>query len=74
MAIYLQDIVDINLNGGMIHRNFKSVAIGSGDQNANRFGMRVHRDGVPEDLKQECRERLPDELREVLDSFVGSLR
>lgn len=50
MAIYLQDIVDINLNGGMIHRNFKSVAIGSGDQNANRFGMRVHRDGVPEDL------------------------
>ena len=50
MAIYLQDIVDINLNGGMIHRNFKSVAIGSGDQNANRFGMRVYRDGVPEDL------------------------
>ena len=50
MAIYLQDIVDINLNGGMIHRNFKSVAIGSGDENANQFGMRVHRDGVPEDL------------------------
>ena len=50
MAIYLQDIVDINLNGGMIHRNFKSVSIGTGDKNANRFGMRVNRDGVPVDL------------------------
>ena len=25
--------------------------------------------GVPEDLKQECRKRLPEELREVLDRF-----
>ena len=25
--------------------------------------------GVPEDLKQECRNRLPDELREVLEWF-----
>ena len=25
--------------------------------------------GVPEDLKQECRNRLPEELREVLDRF-----
>ena len=25
--------------------------------------------GVPDDLKQECRNRLPEELREVLDRF-----
>ena len=50
MAIYHEDIADINLNGGSLHRSFKTVSIGSGDQNANRFGMRVHRDGEPVDL------------------------
>ena len=25
--------------------------------------------GVPEELKQECRNRLPDELRKILDRF-----
>lgn len=29
--------------------------------------------GVPEELKQECKDRLPDDLCEVLDSFVGAL-
>lgn len=30
--------------------------------------------GVPDELKQECRDRLPEELRSVLDSFNQYLR
>lgn len=50
MALYHEDIAEINLNGGSLHRSFKSVSIGTGDKNANRFGMKVFRDGVPVDL------------------------
>ena len=52
MAIFHEDIVDINLNGGSFHRSFKPTSIGTGDKNANRFGMRVFRDGMPEDLDE----------------------
>ena len=27
--------------------------------------------GVPEELKEECRERLPEDMRKVLDRFAG---
>ena len=50
MAIYMNDIVDINLESGSIHRSFLNHTIGSGDTNANRFGVRTFRNGVAEDL------------------------
>lgn len=46
MAIYKQDIVDVELNSGTIHRSFLNHSIGSGDTAANRFGIRVLRAGV----------------------------
>ena len=50
MAFYKQDIVDINLNTGNIHRSFLSHAIGYKNDDADRFGIRTFRDGVPQDL------------------------
>ena len=50
MAIYKQDIVDIDLNKGMVYRDFCNHTIGSGDKDADRFGMRIFRDGVAESL------------------------
>lgn len=46
MAIYHEDIVDIELESGNIHRSFAKHSIGSGDAAANRFGVRVLRAGV----------------------------
>ena len=46
MAIYHEDIVNIDLENGMIHRSFLNHTIGSGDAAANRFGIRVFRAGV----------------------------
>ena len=50
MAIYKTDMVDIELENGNIFRSFLTHTIGSGDNNANRFGVRVFRKGVPVDL------------------------
>ena len=50
MAHYKSDLVDINLNTGNIHRSFLSHAIGQKDDDADRFGIRAYRDGVPVDL------------------------
>lgn len=50
MAIYHQDIADIELNSGSLHRSFLGHSIGLGDAAANRFGVRVFRDGVAETL------------------------
>jgi len=50
MAIYHQDIADIELNSGSLHRSFLGHSIGMGDAAANRFGVRVFRDGVAETL------------------------
>ena len=47
MAVYKQDIIDINLNSGNIYRSFLNHAIGFGDNAADHFGVRVFRDGVP---------------------------
>lgn len=54
MAIYKSDIVDINLESGSIHRSFLSHTIGSGDDDANRFGVRAFRNGTPESLSGIC--------------------
>ena len=50
MAIYHEDIVSIDLESGTIHRSFLAHTIGKADVDANRFGIRAFRGGVPVDL------------------------
>ena len=50
MANYREDIVDIELTGGSLHRSFCNRAIGAGDEDANRFGIRLFRNGQPENV------------------------
>lgn len=50
MAIYKEDIVDVELSTGVIHRAMLAKTIGYADANADRFGVRVFRDGEPVDL------------------------
>ena len=52
MAIYKEDIVDVELTTGTIHRSFINKAIGKGDMMENRFGVRLFRDGEPVNLNQ----------------------
>lgn len=47
MDIYHSDIVDIDLNNGTIHRSFVQRIVGNGDVFANRFGVRIYRNGQP---------------------------
>ena len=50
MAIYHSDIADIDLNRGGLHRIRLMRTIGRDDEAANRFGVRVFRDGAEESL------------------------
>lgn len=50
MAVYKRDLANIELESGTIFRSFMGNTIGSGDNNANRFGVRVFRNGQPVDL------------------------
>ena len=50
MAIWKSDMVDVELNGGGIHRTHLNHTIGKSDDDANRFGVRVKRNGAAEDL------------------------
>ena len=50
MALHHEDIVDIELESGSVHRSFLNHSIGSGDSAANRFGVRLFRGGEPEDI------------------------
>lgn len=43
--IYRVDLVDVDLNGGSIHRSYRETRLGAGDALANRFGVRLFRDG-----------------------------
>ena len=54
MANYREDIVNIELMGGNIHRAFMQKSIGAGDKLANRFGVRVFRNGSPVQLGGTC--------------------
>ena len=45
MAVYKADILDIELNTGNIARSFLCHNIGKDDTKADRFGVRVYRDG-----------------------------
>lgn len=50
MAIYREDIVDIELESGTVYRTFMNKSIGEGDANGNRFGFRCLRNGQPVSL------------------------
>ena len=52
MAIYKEDIADVELTTGTIYRNFINKAIGKGDNMENRFGVRLFRNGSPVNLNQ----------------------
>ena len=54
MAIYKEDIVNIELSTGKIFRSFLPTTIGAGDDIANRFGVRAFRDGVAESIGGSC--------------------
>lgn len=50
MAIYREDYVDVELTSGGIFRSFLNHSVGEGDKLANRFGVRVFRNGEPVQL------------------------
>ena len=54
MANFHEDIVNIELENGNIHRTFLNHSIGAGDNSANRFGVRLFRNGVPENVSGSC--------------------
>lgn len=50
MSLIHADIADIELNSGTVHRSFAHKIVGEGDANANRYGIRLWRDGEPESI------------------------
>ncbi len=50
MALYHNDIADINLEAGTVHRSFAQKTVGEGDIKANRYGVRLWRNGEPESV------------------------
>lgn len=77
MALYKEDILDIELNSGSIARSFLHHTIGSGDQKANRFGVRLFRKGEPVSAESATVTGLfmaPDGTRYVISetSYAGS--
>lgn len=50
MEIYKEDIVDIELETGTIHRSFMNKTIGLSDNKGDRFGVRLFRNGVAENV------------------------
>jgi len=50
MAIYREDIINIEMESGTVHRSFLNKALGEGDAYGNRFGFRCLRNGRPESL------------------------
>ena len=47
MAIYREDIIDIELQSGSVHRSFANMMIGGGDDDGNRYGVRLLNNGEP---------------------------
>ena len=50
MAVYREDIVDIELQGGNVFRSFLNHALGAADNAGNRFGFRLKNNGEPVSL------------------------
>lgn len=77
MAFYREDIVSIELESGTVFRSFLNHTLGSGDQKANRFGVRLFRGGEPVSAESATVTGLfmaPDGTRYVISetSFPGS--
>lgn len=53
-AHYREDILKIELENGNLHRDFLRHTIGEGDALANRFGVKVFRNGEPVQLSGTC--------------------
>ncbi len=47
MEVYREDLVEIELESGTLHRSFLNRSIGKGDNLANRFGVKLFRNGEP---------------------------
>lgn len=47
MAHYREDIIDIDLESGGVHRSYLSHLLNGNDIQANRFGVRLFRNGEP---------------------------
>lgn len=47
MAVYREDILDVELESGTVNRSFLCHSIGEGDNAANRYGIRAFRNGSP---------------------------
>lgn len=54
MAVYKQDIRDVEMNCGSIQREFLGRNLGEGDALANRFGVRLFRNGEAESIGGSC--------------------
>ena len=54
MALYREDIVDIELESGTVHRSFLHHALGEGDIKENRFGVRLFRNGEAVNIGGTC--------------------
>ena len=50
MAQYKNDIADVELECGTIHRSFAHASIGQGDGGGLRYGIRLKRNGAPVNL------------------------
>lgn len=50
MSVFLEDIIDIDVKTGNVHRSFMNHALGEGDASGNRFGVRVLRNREEVDL------------------------
>lgn len=55
MANYKEDIINIELENGTLHRSFLHHSIGEGDAKANRYGVRVFRNGEAVALGGSCK-------------------
>lgn len=50
MAIFNEDIVNVDLQGGNLQRGYLNMQVGEGDGSANRFGVNVLNGGEPASL------------------------
>jgi len=50
-TFYNDDIVDIDLSTGTVHRSYVNHVICEGDSRINRYGARLYRGGIPFDLE-----------------------
>ena len=50
MAVDHRDMVDVELTSGTVFRSFMNLNVGEGDHLANRYGVNLFRNGVPNNI------------------------